>query len=76
MEVQVVPLGWEMCSFAGESHVLQHSRLIDMAKIVRSGPSGSSYFDHSWMFSAYIPDVLVGGKSTSFETSQLTIADH
>lgn len=25
----------------------------------RSGPYGSAYFEHSWMFSAYVPDVLV-----------------
>lgn len=25
----------------------------------RSGPSDSPYFEHPWMFSAYIPDVLV-----------------
>ncbi len=24
-----------------------------------SGPSDSPYFEHPWMFSAYIPDVLV-----------------
>lgn len=24
-----------------------------------SGPFGSAYFDHPWMFDAYIPDVIV-----------------
>ncbi|KAL6721838.1 hypothetical protein ACLMJK_000943 [Lecanora helva] len=36
----------------------------------RSGPYGSQYFDSSWMFSAYVPDVLIlnvgEADSTSF----------
>ena len=32
--------------------------LLDTDRIC-SGPFGSAYYEHSWMFSAYVPDVLV-----------------
>ncbi|KAL9131959.1 MAG: hypothetical protein Q9217_000239 [Psora testacea] len=35
----------------------------------RSGPYGSEYFEHSWMFTGYIPDVLVLNVGSSDETS-------
>jgi hypothetical protein len=29
------------------------------AQILISGPEGSGYFSHPWMFQTYIPDVMV-----------------
>ena len=45
-----------MSSFAGESCLLVLAEVLFTFR--ESGPYGSRYFEHSWAFTGYIPDVL------------------
>ena len=50
-----------MFSFEGQYEVLSIFRLLrrEWRSTGGSGPFGSDYFDHPWMFDAYVPDVIV-----------------
>lgn len=48
-------------------------RSVDLPVLSSSGPYGSPYFEHSWMFTGYVPDVLVCMQY--FRTTERAVAD-